>query len=79
MQFLGGFFPLLKKNYPILPVRIAECMLGKTTPSQIFIVIPAHLFGGLLGIVFFRSIFPFIPNKVCYHNIQLIMFSFKWN
>jgi hypothetical protein len=61
---VGSVFPLLKRHYPILPVRIAECLQGKTSPSRIFVIIPAHLFGGIIGILFFRTFFPFLPSQV---------------
>eukprot|EP01031_Cornospumella_fuschlensis_P031225 gene31225-37736_t len=64
IQFLAKFAPVLRSNYPILPVRIAECFVGKVSPVRMLILIPAHMLGAIFGTLALKSFIPFLPNSV---------------
>ena len=51
-------------NIPLLPIRLAESILGRITPIKLTVVIPAHFLGCILGAVMFRTFFPYIDLSV---------------
>jgi hypothetical protein len=51
-------------NIPLLPIRLAESILGRITPVKLTVVIPAHFLGCILGAVMFRTFFPYIDLSV---------------
>jgi len=51
-------------NIPLLPIRLAESILGRVTPIKLTVVIPAHFLGCILGAVMFRTIFPYVNISV---------------
>lgn len=58
---------MIKKRVPmfnmtaLLPVRIAEGILGRVNIAKLGVSIPAHFAGCLLGIVLFRNSVPCVP------------------
>jgi hypothetical protein len=61
---------VIKKRVPLfnmtalLPVRIAEGILGRVNLVKLGVSIPAHFAGCLLGIVAFRNCIPYVPYQV---------------
>ena len=61
---------VIKKRVPLfnmtalLPIRIAECILGRVNMVKLGVSIPAHFAGCLLGIVVFRTCVPYVPFEV---------------
>lgn len=47
---------------------------GKISPSQILVIIPAHLFGAIIGIVLFKTFIPILPNDI----IQPLPYHTSW-
>eukprot|EP01038_Epipyxis_sp_PR26KG_P009923 gene9923-13347_t len=64
VQLLSHKFPVFKKSFPILPIRLAESIMGRISSAKLIVTIPAHLIGSIIGTVIFHSIFPFIPLMV---------------
>mmetsp|Transcript_14638 Transcript_14638/g.24230 ORF Transcript_14638/g.24230 Transcript_14638/m.24230 type:complete len:284 (-) Transcript_14638:1106-1957(-) len=64
IQHVGQVLPFLQDHFPILPVRIAEAVMNRITPSQIMLIIPAHFLGSIVGVVVFKTVFPFAPSSV---------------
>ena len=48
--------------------------IGKVSPAKTLVILPAHLFGAVLGVVIFKSFLPFIPNDV----IQPLPYVSTW-
>ena len=45
----------------MLPVRLTESVMGRISPPQLLVVIPAHILGSMIGMVFFSLITFYIP------------------
>lgn len=58
LKVLNKYFPIMEKNSPILPFRLVESILGRLTPVQILVIIPAHFLGCILGVAIFYCLFP---------------------
>jgi len=57
-------FPLFEDCFPVLPIRIAETILGRIEPARLLMVVPAQLLGSILGTVIFAALVPFAPQEV---------------
>ena len=68
IQFLMEILPFIKR-YPLLPVRVAESVMGRISPSELMMVIPAHVLGNCVGIVLFHSAYPFGAPPVVFQPI----------
>jgi len=64
MQICVKYIPSLFHTVPLLPVRFAQTLIGKTNPMNLLVLIPAHFLGAVTAVVIFRTVFPFLPNKV---------------
>jgi hypothetical protein len=60
-QSLMVAFPFMA-DYPLLPVRIAESVMGRLSPSALIAAIPAQIIGNIMGLVIFKTLCPFAPN-----------------
>ena len=50
MQILGKYLPWMKGGiFPLLPVRLAESIMGRISPMRLTVLIPAHFLGCILG------------------------------
>lgn len=63
-------------NIPLLPIRLAESILGRVTPIKLTVVIPAHFLGCILGAVMFRTFFPYVSLSVSNLNKHPLPFSY---
>lgn len=54
-------FPFMT-DYPLLPVRIAETVMGRLSPMALIAAIPAQIIGNVMGLVIFKTLCPFAPN-----------------
>jgi len=57
-------FPLFEDCFPVLPIRIAEAILGRIAPARLLMVVPAQILGSILGTVIFTALVPFAPQEV---------------
>lgn len=57
IQYLMMLCPFFGQ-YPLLPVRLAESIMGISSFFDLMVVIPAQILGNLIGIVLFRTITP---------------------
>lgn len=65
IQLLVSFFPFMSKCFPLLPVRIAETVLGRMEIAHlVMVVLPSHLIGCIMGVVLFKALLPFCPVEV---------------
>jgi glycerol uptake facilitator-like aquaporin len=46
---------------PILTCRLAEIIMGRIRPRKLFVLIPAHFLGAIIGTIIFKSIFRTVP------------------
>mmetsp|Transcript_16521 Transcript_16521/g.16628 ORF Transcript_16521/g.16628 Transcript_16521/m.16628 type:complete len:257 (+) Transcript_16521:62-832(+) len=59
IQQISRRVPIIADTNPLLPVRIAEIILGRLSPTSFAVVAPAHFLGCILGGVIFMSVLPF--------------------
>lgn len=64
VQLVGSYVPFMADCFPLLPIRLAESILGRISPGRLTLIIPAHFFGSILGVAAFSTIFPFAPTAV---------------
>jgi hypothetical protein len=64
IQLLGNYVPLIHDIFPILPNRLTDSILGRISPTRLFLVIPAHFLGCVIGTVLFKTLCPIAPNSV---------------
>jgi hypothetical protein len=64
IQILAKYIPTLKHNFPLLPVRLAECLVGKASIAKLFLLFPAHFLGSVIGLVWFRTMLPFVSRNI---------------
>jgi hypothetical protein len=55
---VGEYFSLFKDIFPLLPVRLAECIIGRISQARMSVVIPAHFIGCIFSSVLFKLVCP---------------------
>jgi len=63
IQQLSRRISFMEDVSPLLPVRIAEIILGRLSPMSFAVVAPAHFLGCILGTVVFKTILPFASSE----------------
>ena len=59
MQILGKYLPWMNDGkFPLLPVRLAESIMGRISPMRLTVLIPAHFLGCILGTTIFSLLVP---------------------
>lgn len=61
MHLFGKYCPIMRQSLPLLPLRVSEALLGRLTPLQLTIVIPAHFLGCIFAAALFHCVNPFSP------------------
>lgn len=56
--------PICKSSI-LLPITVAEGVLGRLSPQKVLLSIPAQVLGCVTAVIMFRSTIPFIPDVVC--------------
>lgn len=75
LQLLESYFPFMGESFPLLPVRIAETVLGRISVSWLaLVVVPSHFIGCVMGIVIFKTLLPFVTVEVSWLASLLFLF-----